>query len=303
MPYSKRASRNAALPGVNVCPYQWGYILGVQYSGRHKPSELRHSLYIGLSGKSREPLGLYLKAVQTVTSKSYSICFLPSHNQFSVKVWDRRLIDLIMAQGDCGTWDWRVPGFIMKGEFELKKGFLNGFFDWGGYSHMRQKHVAIGFRSMNREGLEDMKKLLASLGIHSEVFGNKAFDLIIYRLADAREYFSRIGITLTSKRYKFENELKLRDAIVINRTWLPEDKGFLERNYHKLPVAVIAGKMNRSQSGVRYMASRLGLVRPIWTKEEASLLLDSRNKDRGELGHSLGRSSNAVSKKLSRLLA
>ena len=279
MPHSNRASRNAALPSLNACPYQWGYIFGVQYSVGHKPYKLRYSLCVGLSGISREYLRLYLKAVQIVTDKSYSICFLPSHNQFGVKVWDRRLIDFIMAQGGCGTQEWRVPDFILKGEFELKRGFLNGFLDGVGYSCMRGKHVTLGFRSINRSGLEDMKELLASLGIHSEVFGKKAFDLIIYRLADARQYFGRIGITLTSKRYKFETELKLRDAIVINRTWLPEEKGFLERNYHKLSITAIAEKMHRSESGVRYMASRFGLVRPIWTKEEEALLFDNRNKD------------------------
>lgn len=303
MPHSKHASRNVALSSVNACPYQWGYIFGVQHSDGHKPQKQRYSLYIGLSGKSREYLRLYLKAVQIVTDKSYSICFLPSHNLFSVKVWDRRLIGFITAQGGCGTREWRVPDFIMKGEFELKRGFLNGFFDGDGYSCMRGKHVTIGFRSINRSGLEEMKELLASLGIHSEVFGKKAFDLIIYRLADARQYFSRIGITLTSKRYKFETELRLRDAIVINRSWLPEEKSFLARNYHKLTVTAIAEKMNRSESGVRYMACKLGIVRPLWTQDEKVFLLDNRNKDRGELGHSLGRSSNAVSKKLSRLLA
>lgn len=291
------------LLSIKACPYDWGYIFGVQYSDGWKPQRQRYSLYIGLSGISREYLRFYLKAVQTVTGKTYSITFLPSRNQYRVKVWDRRLIDFIMAQGDCSTRDWRIPNLIMNGEFELKRGFLNGFLDGDGYSHMRGKHVTLGFRSVNREGLEDMKELLASLGIHSEVFGKKVFDLIIYRLADARQYFNRIGITLTSKRHKFEDELHLRDAIVINRSWLPEEKDFLARNYHKLTVAAIAEKMNRSESGVRYMASRFGLVRPIWTKEEEALLLDNRNKDRRELGHSFGRSSNAVSKKLSRLLA
>lgn len=295
-------SKKSPLPTVESCPYQWGYIFGVQHSDGWKPRKQRYSLYIGLSGISREYLRLYLKAVQTVTGRTYSICFLPSHKQWGVKVWDRRLIEFIMAQGACGTWVWRVPGFIMNGDLELKKGFLNGFFDGDGYSAMRSKHVTVGFRSANREGLEDIKKLLASLDIHSEVFGTKCLDLIIYRLADARRYFNLIGITLTSKRHKFGWELKLRDATVINRSWLPEETSFLTQNYHQLPVAAIAKKLNRSESGVRYKASKLGIVRALWTPEEEAFVLDNRNKDRGELGRTMGRSPNAVRLKLSRLL-
>lgn len=300
---SKYSSKKHPLSTVESCPYEWGYIFGVQHSDGHKPSKQRYSLYIGLSGISREYLRLYLKAVQTVTGKTYSIIFLPSNKQWRVRVWDRRLIEFIIAQGACGTWVWRVPDFIMNGSFELKQGFLNGFFDGDGYSCMRGKHVTVGFRSANRQGLEDMKKLLASLDIHSEIFGTKDFDLIIYRLADARRYFSLIGITLTSKRYKFGMELKLRDAIVINRSWLSEETSFLTQNYHQLPVAAIAKKLSRSESGVRYKAWKLGIVRPVWTPEEVALLFDNRNKNRGELGRILGRSPNAVKKKLSRLLA
>lgn len=299
---NRSTSKKSLLPAVESCPYEWGYIFGVQHSDGHKPSKRRYSLYIGLSGISREYLRLYLKAVQAVTGKTYSIIFLPSHKQWSVKVWDRRLIEFIMAQGACGTWVWRVPDFIMSGGFELKKGFLNGFLDGDGYSAMRGKHVTLGFRSANREGLEDIKKLLASLDIHSEIFGTKYFDLIIYRLADARRYFSLIGISLTSKRHKFGWELKLRDAIVINRSWLPEETSFLTQNYHQLPIDAIAKKLNRSQSGVRYKAWKLGIVRPLWTQEEEAFLLDSRDKGRGELGRTLGRSPNAVRLKLSRLL-
>ncbi|MBA7468175.1 hypothetical protein ES707_03416 [subsurface metagenome] len=300
---SRDNTGNHTLLSVKACPYEWGYIFGVQYSDGHKPYKERYSLCVGLSGISREYLRLYLKAVKTVTDKSYSICFLPSHNQFSVKVWDRCLIDFIMSQGACGTWVWRVPNFIMNGEFELKRGFLNGFFDGDGYSSMRGKHVTLGFRSVNRAGVEDIKNILAGLGIHSEVFGQKCFDLIIYRLAAARQYFSRIGITLTSKRYKFESELKLRDAIVINRSWLPEEKSFLTRNYHKLPIAAIAKEMNRSESGVRYQARKLGIVRPLWIEGEEAFLLAHRREDRQGLARILGRSPNAVRLKLSRLLA
>ena len=298
---SRRATPKHPLPRVENWPYQWGYIFGVQHSDGHKPSKQRYSLYIGLSGISREYLRLYLKAVQTVTGKTYSICFKPSDKQWSVKVWDRRLIEFIMSQGACGTWVWRVPDFIMNGSFELKQGFLNGFLDGDGYSTMRGKHVTIGFRSVNREGLEDIKKLLASLDIHSEIFGTKYLDLIIYRLADARRYFSLVGISLTSKRHKFGWELRLRDATVINRSWLLEETSFLTQNYHRLPIAAIAKKLNRSESGVRYKASKLGITRPLWTQEEEAVLLGNRNKDRGELGRSLGRSPNAIRLKLSRL--
>lgn len=238
---SRDNTDNRTLFSIEACPYDWGYIFGVQHS------------------------------------------------------------DGQMSQGACGTWVWRVPGFIMSGEFELKQGFLNGFFDGYGYSSMHQKHVVIGFRSVNRKGLEDVKELLASLDIHSEVFGTKDFDLIIYRLADALRYFKLIGITLTSKRHKFGEELRLRDATVINRSWLPEETSFLTQNYHKLTIAAIAKELNRSGSGIRFKASKLGIVRPLWTREEETFLLDNRGKDRGELGRSLGRSPNAVSKKLSRL--
>lgn len=298
---SKYLSKESPLPAVESCPYEWGYIFGVQYSDGPKPSKQRYSLYIGLSGISREYLRLYLKAVQTVTGKNYSICFLPSHKQWKVTIWDRRLIDFIMAQGACGTWVWRVPDFIMNGSFELKQGFLNGFLDGDGYSTMRGKHVTLGFRSVNSEGLEDIKKLLASLDIHSEIFGTRYLDLIIYRLADARRYFNLIGISLTSKRHKFGWELRLREATVINRSWLPEETSFLTQNYHQLPVAAIAKKLNRSKSGVRYKASKLRLVRPLWTQEEEAFVLDNRNKGRGELGRSLSRSPNAIRLKLSRL--
>lgn len=289
------------LLSIKTCPYDWGYIFGVQYSDGHKPYKQRYSLCVGLSGKSREYLRLYLKAVKAVSGKSYSIVFHPSNKQWGVKVWNRPLIDFIMSQGACGAWVWRVPDFIMNGSFELKQGFLNGFFDGDGYSTMHQKHVVIGFRSVNRKGLEDIKELLASLDIHSEIFRSGPFDLIIYRLADALKYFKLIGITLTSKRHKFGEELRLRDATVINRSWLPEETSFLTQNYHRLTIATIAKELDRSGSGIRYKASKLGIGRPFWTQEEKTFLLDNRGKDRGELGRSLGRSPNAVRKKLSRL--
>lgn len=298
---SRANTGKQTLLSIEACPYDWGYIFGVQHSDGHKPHKQRYSLYIGLSGKSREYLRLYLKAVKAVSGKSYSIIFHPSNKQWGVKVWNRPLIDFIVSQGPCGTWVWRIPDFILNGEFELKRGFLNGFFDGDGYSTMHHKHVVVGFRSVNREGLEDIKELLAGLDIHSAVFGTKIFDLIIYRLADARRYFSLIGISLTNKRHKFGEELRLRDATVINRTWLPEETSFLTQNYHRLTIAAIAKKLNRSGSGIRYKASKLGIGRPFWTQEEETFLLDNRGKDRGELGRTLGRSPNAVRLKLSRL--
>lgn len=303
MPYSRFKRRHQALKTVEECPYEWGYIFGVQYSDGYKPRKQRYSLYIGLGGISREYLELYLKAIQAVSGKTYSIAFLPSHNQYSVKVWHRELIDFIIQQGVCGTFIWRIPKFIINGSFETKKGFLNGFLDGDGYSAMRGKHVTIGFRSANRLGLEDIKKILASLHIHSEVFENKYYDLIIYRLTDARNYIRDIGISLRSKRLECEQKMKLRGAIVLNKSWMPEEVVFLKQNYGKLQRPAIAALLHRSISGIEYKALKLGLTRHRWTQDELKSLLDNKNKKRTELATSFGKSVNAVNKRLSRLLA
>ena len=86
--------------------------------------------------------------------------------------------------------------------------------------------------------------------------------------------------------------------------WEKSDLSYLELNYGRTPAKEIAIHLNRSVSGVRYMAKELGLqAKPRWTKEQERFLLEHDSWPRAEIAQAVGKTPTAVNQKLKRLRA
>ncbi|MBM3304032.1 MAG: hypothetical protein FJY76_02960 [Candidatus Aenigmarchaeota archaeon] len=128
----------------------------------------------------------------------------PSVHKYRERYWvetNRMSIVLdILGHGDFRTESWRVPSEIINGDALSKCSFLRGFFDSEGFS----RKYDIGFCSKNKQGLEDIGKLLESIGITPSLYLKKksdgAYRAYIYGKEQRREFAELIGFSIERKQ-------------------------------------------------------------------------------------------------------
>jgi predicted transcriptional regulator len=97
--------------------------------------------------------------------------------------------------------------------------------------------------------------------------------------------------------------LSPRDLVIFYRRWTEKEVCFLEENHGVLTVEEIAKDLHRSAGDIRYMKRLLQLdsVKPPWTDEQTQFLKDHKDWSIADLAEELGKSKNAIRKKLARL--
>ena len=115
-------------------PYYWGYFLGVFCSDG--------SIYIkrkviSLSVIEKTFMDLFLKAIKEITGNNYIAKQYKNRNR-KKKIWkvnfvNHSLYNELLKIGNFGKYIWKVPDMVLNGSREIKRGFLNGFFDGDGY--------------------------------------------------------------------------------------------------------------------------------------------------------------------------
>lgn len=204
--------------------YAWGYLLGVLCSdgsiGEYKKQGKCLTKVISLLVSDKDFIDLFLSAVKEITDKEY----IPKRRLnrkswlWNVQIRHRRLFNTISSLSKFDNFNWRVPELVLSGNREIKKAFLNGFFDGeGSVSRQREGRLVphLSVSSVNQEGLLDIGKILSDFDItfsFSRRF-NKKYRRYYYTLTICRKeavfnYWEQIGITLPEKKYKFIRNLK-----------------------------------------------------------------------------------------------
>jgi hypothetical protein len=99
---------------------------------------------------------------------------------------------------------WRVPREIVNTtNKEIKGAFLRGLFDSEGSVAIRARQIEL--INTCEEGLKQVQKLLATLGIQSSIIHRSAtFDLMIHGTENFRLYKEGVGFTIKRKQEKLE---------------------------------------------------------------------------------------------------
>jgi len=111
---------------------------------------------------------------------------------------------------------WRLKEIIFDSPEAVRERLVRGYFDADGtpyYNEMRNRLI-VRATSVNLAGLQDMKRLLISLGIHPGIYrkasDESSWELDIARLSDLESFRSRIGFSITRKRAKLEEAMRTR---------------------------------------------------------------------------------------------
>jgi hypothetical protein len=124
---------------------------------------------------------------------------------------------------------------------------------------------------------------------------------------------SRLNLTIGTSGFiivfmKFTRQtlkklLTSRDLAILHQRWTEEEISFLEENYGSITIDDIAGSLHRSASDIKYMIRILKLdnIRPSWSDEQAQFLKDHKDWPVPKLAKKIGKSKNAIRKKLARI--
>ena len=119
---------------------------------------------------------------------------------------------------------WRVPEKIFKSNEECKIMFLRGFSDSEGSVSSNGRIVSIRLDSKNMKGLNDIKKLLEMLGIHSvivKVNEVNVYGCLIYRKLSTIKFASKIGFYNSRKKSKLYTLIRQVYGVEITPPALP----------------------------------------------------------------------------------
>jgi len=201
----------------NDKPYAWGYVLGTLCSDGTKPgvdkSRGKEYRRIKLNCTDREYVELFVRAVKEITGKTYAIGYREYVGGYGslVKEWKtvvkvNRFITYIENLGAFGTYDWRVPKIVLEGNENVKRGFVNAYFDGDGSAYLRKDGgITVKFVSSSQNGLLSLQKLFDVFSISSNLRQeNGYFYLYIWKKKDVAKYWEAIGVTLTRKKQSFK---------------------------------------------------------------------------------------------------
>ncbi|MFZ5366172.1 MAG: LAGLIDADG family homing endonuclease [Patescibacteria group bacterium] len=112
--------------------------------------------------------------------------------------------------GEFGVYVWRVPGQIKNGDEDIKKAFLQGYFNSDGSVDVRGHRVTA--YSANYKGLSDIARLLKDFGIKAKIYPsrkgeNTYFHLYLHNWQNLNK-FKEIGFSLSRKQEKVLMSLK-----------------------------------------------------------------------------------------------
>ena len=151
----------------------------------------------------------YEEATKTIYNKKSKI--KKEKNYYSLTIDSKPLIEDITSICDLGTYDWKIPDFVLK-ETANRIEWIKAFFDAEAYVH--NKYIRV--QSVNSQGLNQIKYILQNLEIHSRIYEytpankkhQKVFMLTIYRNESKKRYLDLIGFNHTIKLKKLKATLQ-----------------------------------------------------------------------------------------------
>lgn len=197
-------------------PYEWGYLIGVMCSDASKVRDWPRCRGFSMGVKDKEFTELLVQTVKRITGHQYSISSRLNRKTtlWCTSITHTHLSNIIDSLGCTGTEHWQVPTVVFWNE-DIAKGFINGYFDGDGSVIPTEWMPYLSFSSINLDGLQQIQRLLANLGIGSSLNSSLGYHkLLVRRKCDVLTYWRVIGITLNRKKQRFIELLRLYIATV-----------------------------------------------------------------------------------------
>lgn len=132
--------------------------------------------------KGGGPKGIQMSVGEGAFIKTFSKAVKSAFNLRTHKCPDRGLIKLMVLSVDLGkiydkfetnTYSWRIPKPFFNAPRANRLGLTQGYFDSDGHIEMKKRSItaALTAQSVNRDGLEDMSRLVESLGYRVSITG------------------------------------------------------------------------------------------------------------------------------------
>lgn len=142
----------------------------------------------------------------------YPNIVLSNKNVFRVCITKNIVIDDLTGMAKFGSSEWFIPNEIFLGDDQIKRAFIRGFFDGDGSVDFAEKKIPrIRIYSTNSNGIKQIKKLLHSLLIESNINGpyrrNKRKDCyeLLLRTSSVIKFIKCISSKHSKKRRVFRN--------------------------------------------------------------------------------------------------
>lgn len=137
-------------------------------------------------------------------------------NHFEVTLDSKPVVKDLLKYGKFGVSKWNIPPIVFNSK-ENEIEWLKAYFDCEAYVH--PKHIRV--KSVNKKGLNQVKRLLSKLGINSKIYeyqpkniNHKTNYMInIGKREDRKKYMDIIGFNHTIKFKKLNKFLNLNAAI------------------------------------------------------------------------------------------
>lgn len=174
-------------------------------------SSRTHSSEVGLySGSLFE--SSWLEAKVKVLNVPYHKCECGRFGHAFI-ISRKGLVDRLLAEG-CGgrSWEKRVPGFIMRGTQESKRGFLRGLFQADGCITFPVK-CQISCSTVSLGLVEGVVKLLLEEGVEASVYklpykgclnGRDCYEIRVRGLSSRLSFLNKIGFSFGEKLRRVE---------------------------------------------------------------------------------------------------
>ncbi len=132
---------------------------------------------------------------------------------FKVEIKNKPACFHLMSLGSYTGLSWTIPKDVSN---DLMAEWIRGFFDCEAYVNMHNRQIQV--KSINGNGLNDIRERLLLFGINSKVYGpydnglnhNPYFMLTIYNLGDLKKYNNLIGFYHPDKKNNLRRFLKLK---------------------------------------------------------------------------------------------
>lgn len=142
----------------------------------------------------------YINTFEEVYEKKPSI--VPLNNFYRVRVSSKVACDHLLKISTFDTYNWKVPDFVFS-DLLYKSEFLRAIFDCE--SHVSKNNIQL--QSVNQNGVNQLRELLAAFGIESKIYRYKRknskwginYILVIGRKENIKKYAEFIGFNHSIK--------------------------------------------------------------------------------------------------------
>lgn len=202
---------NEILKTIDEAPFDWGYLIGITLSDGHL-GKLPRCKILTVSSIDLNIIQNFINSASIIVDRNLN--FSKGQNpkrQYVASITHGKLLNFLKQQVIYGTFIWEVPQIIRDGSLELKRGFLQGFFDGDGTVKISNdpQIPQLSITGASEKGLMGIQNLLSSMGIDGAIYKHGKYKrLSIYTKQAVILYWDIIGIRLERKKQKFVTGLK-----------------------------------------------------------------------------------------------